>query len=336
MNMIRQPKDYVSNQEVRWCPGCGDYAILKAVQKTLSDLQSDPDQTVFVSGIGCAARLPYYIETYGFHTIHGRAAAVASGIKLANDGLDVWIVGGDGDSVSIGTNHFIHLLRRNLNVQYLLINNQIYGLTKGQASPTSNIGVKTPSTPKGNHTPPIHSIALALGAKAGFVARSGDITQQHLNQTLKRAHAYQGTGFVEILQNCIVYADGVFDPVLARQNRASNMIEVTHQKPLRFGQNNEKGLRLNPSRLKLEIVENASDDALLCHDETNPILAQLLGDMEPPTMPVAMGVLYCRDSSELKNQSANTPLAKKSGAFNEQSDQALYDMLKGANSWRQD
>jgi 2-oxoglutarate/2-oxoacid ferredoxin oxidoreductase subunit beta len=205
------PKDWATDQEVRWCPGCGDYAILKAVQKTLAELQADPDNTVFVSGIGCAARFPYYVESYGFHTIHGRAAAIATGVKLANPGLDVWVVSGDGDSLSIGGNHLMHLLRRNVDLVYLLFNNQVYGLTKGQASPTSPVGQVTPSTPTGSLDAPVNAAAFALGSNARFVARVPDVAQGPMVEVLTRAHGHRGTSFVEILQNCIVYNDGAFD-----------------------------------------------------------------------------------------------------------------------------
>lgn len=290
-----QPKDFASDQEVRWCPGCGDYAILKAVQKTLSDVGATTEGTVFVSGIGCAARFPYYLSTYGFHTIHGRAAAIATGAKLANPDLDIWVVGGDGDSLSIGGNHLMHALRRNVDVQYLLFNNEIYGLTKGQYSPTSRIGTKSPSTPKGSLDTPVNAAVFALGCGARFVARSGDIMQAHLVETLKRAHDHRGMSFVEIMQNCIVYNDGVFGHFMEKKVQADAQIRVEHGQPLRFGKGNEKGLVLDPSSLTLRVVtigEDAEEADILVHDETNPTLATLLARMEPPSFPVAMGVLY--------------------------------------------
>jgi len=205
------PKDYASDQEVRWCPGCGDYAILKAVQKALAELGAPRERTVFVSGIGCAARFPYYLSTYGFHTIHGRAPAIATGIKLANPALDVWVVTGDGDGLSIGGNHMLHVLRRNVDLQIILFNNEIYGLTKGQYSPTSRRGTHSPSTPQGSIEAPVSPCAFALGAGARFVARAVDTQQPDVVALLKRAHAHRGASFVEVFQNCVVFNDGVFD-----------------------------------------------------------------------------------------------------------------------------
>jgi len=293
----RGPKDYASDQEVRWCPGCGDYAILKAVQRTLADLEADPDNTVFVSGIGCAARFPYYLATYGFHTIHGRAPAIATGIKLANPALDVWVVTGDGDGLSIGGNHMLHVLRRNVDLQILLFNNEIYGLTKGQYSPTSHAGTRSPSSPMGSLDAPVSAAAFALGAGARFVARSVDTLQPHLPQVLRRAREHRGASLVEIFQNCIVYNDGVFDAFTAREVAGEAQIHVAHGQPLRFGHDGHKGLRLAPGRLQLEVVrlgENGVSEAdLLVHDETDRCLAALLAGMTPPNFPVALGVLFC-------------------------------------------
>ena len=297
---LRQPKDYATDQEVRWCPGCGDYAILKAVLKTLADLQADPAQTVFVSGIGCAARFPYYVETYGFHTIHGRAPAVATGVKLANPELDVWVVGGDGDLLSIGGNHLIHALRRNLDLQILLFNNEIYGLTKGQASPTSRRGTRSPSTPQGSVDAPLSALKLALGAGARFVARGIDTQQKLLPEILKRARSHKGAALVEILQNCIVYNDDVFAGITAKANEADAQIHLTHGEPLLFGKDRAKGLRLRTDGFGLEIVP-AGTDGILHHDETNPQLATLLAALEPP-MPVAIGVILDHPAPELRRR----------------------------------
>ena len=292
----RQPKDYATDQEVRWCPGCGDYAILKAVLKTLAEFDADPARTVFVSGIGCAARFPYYVETYGFHTIHGRAPAVATGVKLANPELDVWVVGGDGDLLSIGGNHLVHALRRNVDLQILLLNNEVYGLTKGQASPTSRPGTRTPSTPEGSLDAPVSALRLALGAGARFVARGIDTQQKVLPEILKRARQHQGAALVEILQNCIVYNDGVFAGITEKAVEAEAQIHLVHGEPLLFGRNRERGLRLRGDRLGLEAVELGGGDAaaagILRHDQTDPVLALLLATMEPPTLPVAISVLY--------------------------------------------
>jgi 2-oxoglutarate ferredoxin oxidoreductase subunit beta len=286
------PKDFASDQEVRWCPGCGDYAILKAVQKTCAELGVRRERTVFVSGIGCAARFPYYMSTYGFHTVHGRAPAIATGIKLANPELDVWVMTGDGDGLSIGGNHMLHVLRRNVDLNIILFNNEIYGLTKGQYSPTSRRGTKSPSTPQGSIEYPVSACAFALGAGARFVARSIDTLQAHLVTTLKRAHAHRGASFVEILQNCVVFNDAVFEHITGKDVAADAQIVVEHGKPLLFGKSKEKGLRLKPGQLELEVV-SAEEAGILVHDETNRALAQMLAALEPP-FPTAMGVLYCK------------------------------------------
>jgi len=241
-----QPKDYASDQEVRWCPGCGDYAILKAVQKALADIGAPRERTVFVSGIGCAARFPYYISTYGFHTIHGRAPTIATGIKLANPELDVWVVTGDGDALSIGGNHLLHVLRRNVDLQLVLFNNEIYGLTKGQYSPTSRRGTRSPSTPLGSVENPVSACQVALGAGARFVARSVDTSMAHLVGVLERAHAHRGASFVEVFQNCVVFNDGVFDNFTAKEIAPEAQLPVEHGKPLLFGKSRDKGLRLVP------------------------------------------------------------------------------------------
>ncbi len=290
-------KDYATDQEVRWCPGCGDYAILKSVQRTLADLQADPEQTVFVSGIGCAARFPYYMETYGFHTIHGRSPAIATGVKLANPELDVWVVGGDGDMLSIGGNHTMHALRRNVDLQILLFNNEIYGLTKGQYSPTSHIGTRSPSTPFGSVDRPVSAAQFAIGAGGRFVARSVDILQKHLPVVLKRAYENKGASFVEIFQNCIVYNDAVFSHFTEKSVQADMQIHVEHGEPLIFGTESNKGLRMKKDVLELEIVtigeDGVTEGDILLHDETNRPLAMLLASMQPPAFPVALGVLYC-------------------------------------------
>ena len=238
----RSPKDFASDQEVRWCPGCGDYAILKATQKVLADIGADPAKTVFVSGIGCSSRFPYYLATYGFHTIHGRAPAVATGVKLANPELDVWIATGDGDALSIGGNHLLHILRRNIDVQILLFNNEIYGLTKGQYSPTSRPGTRSPSSPGGSVEQPVSPALFALGAGARFVARSIDTLQKHLVEVLKQAHVHRGASFVEIFQNCIVYNDEVFAGFTAKSvaagsadsRRARQAAALRRRRPARF------------------------------------------------------------------------------------------------------
>ncbi len=299
-------KDFGSDQEVRWCPGCGDYAILKSVQRTLADLQVSRERTVFVSGIGCAARFPYYMSTYGFHTIHGRAPAFATGIKLANPELDVWVITGDGDGLSIGGNHTVHVLRRNVDLQIVLFNNEIYGLTKGQYSPTSRRGTRSPSTPKGSVESPISATQLALGAGARFVARSVDTLQKHLPQVLVRAHEHRGASFVEVFQNCVVFNDNAFSHFTDKQVAADQQIHLEHGKPMIYGKESNRGLRVKPGSIAIEAVtigENGTTEAdLLVHDERNRIMALLLAAMEPPAFPVALGVLYCDPAPTYSDQ----------------------------------
>lgn len=294
-------KHYATDQEVRWCPGCGDYAILKAVQRTLAELEADPDNTVFVSGIGCAARFPYYMETYGFHTIHGRAPAIASGIKIANPEVDLWLVSGDGDSLSIGGNHLLHLLRRNINLVYLLLNNEIYGLTKGQMSPTSRLGTRSPTSLDGSLDKPVHAGRFALGAGATFFARSIDVNAKHLIPTLKRAHAHQGTGFVEILQDCIVFNHGIFDQLTDKKPALENLLHLEHGQPMIWGAERNHGLQFDVATLSLRLVtigENGISEAdILVHDETNLTAANLLAHLEGPGMPTPIGVLYAKESA---------------------------------------
>ncbi|HEX7081306.1 MAG TPA: 2-oxoacid:ferredoxin oxidoreductase subunit beta [Gammaproteobacteria bacterium] len=287
------PKDFASEQEVRWCPGCGDYAILKAMTKALADVGARAEKTVFVSGIGCSSRFPYYMETYGFHTIHGRAPAIATGLKLAQPDLDVWVVTGDGDGLSIGGNHLLHALRRNVGLKILLFNNEVYGLTKGQYSPTSRPGTRTPSTPSGSIDPPVVPGLFALGAGARFIARAIDVDKPGLGAVLEAAHAFSGAAFVEIFQNCIVYNDDVFADFTSKERAPEAQLRVRHGEPLLFGEGNGKGLRLNPQTLALEVVDARERPGdVLVHDETNRTLAQLLLSMSPPELPMALGVVY--------------------------------------------
>jgi 2-oxoglutarate ferredoxin oxidoreductase subunit beta len=323
----RTAKDYASDMEVRWCPGCGDYAILKAVQKTLADLQADPDRTVFLSGIGCAARFPYYVDTYGFHTIHGRAAAIATGVKLAQRELDVWVVSGDGDSLSIGGNHLLHLLRRNIDLVYLLFNNEVYGLTKGQASPTSPVGQVTPSTPAGSLDEPVHAGRYVLGCGGTFFARVPDVAQAQLVEVMKAAHAHGGTGFVEILQNCIVYHDGAWSTVTDKKTAADRQLWCRHGEPLRFGEDGAKALRLNPSALALEVFTpgvDGGDDEVLVHDAANPLLARLLCELDEP---LALGVIHRRDAAVLERRHHDARPAQRRDA------RSLQALLDGTDSW---
>ena len=289
-------KDFASDQEVRWCPGCGDYAILKTIQKLMPTLDVPRENLVFISGIGCSSRFPYYMETYGFHTIHGRALSIATGAKIANQDLDIWVVTGDGDGLSIGGNHTLHALRRNIDLQILLFNNEIYGLTKGQYSPTSKVGTSSPSTPDGSLDMPLRPCVFALGAGARFVARSIDTEAKHLTPVLQRAHKYKGASFVEIYQNCPVYNDGIFDYIKDKKNGPEARLYLEHGKPLTFGVDNGKGLRFNNETLNLEVVSIGEDGVgekdLVIHDETNKVLAQMLAGLKSPNFPEAIGVLY--------------------------------------------
>ncbi|MGF1549603.1 MAG: 2-oxoacid:ferredoxin oxidoreductase subunit beta [Sphingomonadaceae bacterium] len=286
-------KDWATDQEVRWCPGCGDYAVLKAVQRTMPTLGADPANTVFVSGIGCSSRFPYYMESYGFHTIHGRAPAIATGIKLANPDLDIWIVTGDGDGLSIGGNHMLHLLRRNLDCQILLFNNEIYGLTKGQYSPTSRVGTRTPSTPFGSVDRPVAPCSFALGSGARFVARAIDVHKK-LPEVLRAAHENRGASFVEIFQNCIVYNDDVFGDFTGKEN-AGKQLWLEEGEPMLFD-GGARGLALDREALDLEVVEVADGDwrgaGVLVHDSRNKAVAHMLLDMPLDPFPVALGVIY--------------------------------------------
>ncbi len=287
-------KDFATDQEVRWCPGCGDYAVLKAVQRTLPEIGARPENTVFVSGIGCSSRFPYYMETYGFHTIHGRAPAVATGVKLANPQLDVWIITGDGDALSIGGNHTLHVLRRNLDCQILLFNNEIYGLTKGQYSPTSREGTRSPSTPFGSVDRPANACAFALGSGARFVARGIDV-HKNLPDVLKAAHAHRGAAFVEIYQNCVVYNDDVFASFTDKARAPTAQLWLRHGEPLLFA-GGTRGLALDVGTLGLKVAEVAEGDwqaaGVLRHDVRNRTLAHLLAEMPFGDFPMALGTLY--------------------------------------------
>jgi 2-oxoglutarate ferredoxin oxidoreductase subunit beta len=298
-------KDWASDQEVRWCPGCGDYSILAAVQLLMPELGVRRESTVFLSGIGCAARFPYYMNTYGMHSIHGRAPAIATGLAVTRPDLDVWVVTGDGDSLSIGGNHLIHALRRNVNLTILLFNNQIYGLTKGQYSPTSEVGKVTKSTPFGSLDTPFNPISLALGAEASFVARTHDMDRKHMTETFRRAHEHRGSALVEIYQNCNVYNDGAFDQITGRDTRASNLIELVHGEPIRFGADRERGVTLdNQGRARLVDVAEVGEEALLVHDETreDPSLAFALSRLaRGPFEPTPIGVFRAVDRSDYGN-----------------------------------
>lgn len=287
-------KDWETDQEVRWCPGCGDYAILKAVQRTLPQIGADPARTVFVSGIGCSSRFPYYIESYGFHTIHGRAPAFATGIKIANPELDVWIVTGDGDGMSIGGNHTMHVLRRNLDCQILLFNNEIYGLTKGQSSPTSRTGTPSPSTPGGSIDRPASPCAFALGSGARFIGRGFDVSK-NLPDVLKAAHQHKGAAFIEIFQNCIVYNKDVFHDFAAPKGAEDQQLWLADGEPMVFAKGT-RGIALDAETLSLKVVDVIDGDwqaaGVVVHNVKNRSVAHMLVEMPFGPFPMALGVLY--------------------------------------------
>ena len=285
-------KDFKSDQDERWCPGCGDYAILAQTRRIMPELGIPKENIVFISGIGCSSRFPYYMNTYGFHTIHGRAPTIASGVKMANPDLSVWVITGDGDALSIGGNHFIHLLRRNFDINVLLFNNRIYGLTKGQYSPTSEQGKNTKSSPFGSLEAPFNPISLALAAKATFVARSLDRDLGHLRSVIKAAFEHKGTSFIEIYQNCNEFNDETFFLYTEKKTKADNTVFLEHGEPLLFGKEREKGIRLNGFQPEVTTVANGTDD-LIVHDQyaENTTLANFLARMsDMPEMPHPIGI----------------------------------------------
>src|SRR5215471_5748101 len=301
-------KDLASDQEVRWCPGCGDYSILAQMKKALAGAGVAREKMVFISGIGCSSRFPYYMNTYGFHSIHGRAPTLATGLKLARPDLQVWVITGDGDGLSIGGNHLIHAIRRNVDLKIVLFNNEIYGLTKGQYSPTSRLGTRTKSSPLGSIDNPLRPLSLAIGAEATFVARTVDVDIHHLTETLKRAAVHRGTAFVEIYQNCKIFNDGVFDYASDKSVKADNLLYLEHGKPLVFGKDKNKGIRLNG--LDPEVVTLGPDvpmDDLLVHDEAaeEPSLAYLLSRMVHPEFPECIGVFRCVERPTFGEQVRN-------------------------------
>lgn len=285
--------DFASDQDVRWCPGCGDYSILAQMKKVLPTLGVPQERTVFISGIGCSSRFPYYMNTYGIHSIHGRAPAVATGLKAARPDLSVWVITGDGDGLSIGGNHLMHCIRRNLDINIVLFNNRIYGLTKGQYSPTSPVGKITKSTPMGAIDNPLAPLCIAIGCEATFVARSIDTNIKHLGMVLKRAAEHRGISFVEVYQNCNVFNDGAFDYATDRETKSDTTLELEHGKPLIFGKNRDRGIRLNGMNPEVvQLGKGISEDDLLFHDERapEPTLAYLLSRMRYPEFPEPIGV----------------------------------------------
>ena len=286
-------KDFVPPNEVRWCPGCGDYAILNSLQRTFPELGVPRENFVIVSGIGCSSRFPFYMNTYGFHTIHGRAPSVATGVKVANPDLSVWIITGDGDGLSIGGNHLLHLLRRNINVNVLLFNNRIYGLTKGQYSPTSPVGTKTKTSPTGSLENPLNPVLFALGAEATFVARTVDNNPKHMVETFKAAHQHKGISFVEIFQNCVIFNDSTWESVYGKDNRDDQMLFLETGKPLLFGKNKANGIRLNGLTPEVVDAATAAPGEILVHQpgQAGPLYSHLLATMGQPDFPTPMGVI---------------------------------------------
>jgi len=324
-------RDFVSDQSVRWCPGCGDYAILSQVQKIFPELSVDKEKFVFISGIGCSSRFPYYMNTYGFHTIHGRAPAIASGVKLANPELSVWVITGDGDALSIGGNHTIHLLRRNLDINVMLFNNRIYGLTKGQYSPTSELGKITKSAPLGSLDRPFNPLALALGAHASFVVRAIDRETAHLQSMIRRAHSHRGSSFIEIYQNCNIFNDGAFAPMTEKETKADKVLWLENNKPLVFGTELNKGIRLDGNVPKVvEIGDKWSTDDLLVHDETDWTIAMLLSNFTyQDEFPDPIGVFYSVDEPVYEVMLAEqVEFAKKNKGIGD-----MQTLLNGADNW---
>lgn len=296
-------EDFKSGQEVKWCPGCGDYAILSTIQKTLPSLNIPKEDIVFISGIGCAGRLPYYLNTYGFHTIHGRAPAFAAGLKMTRPELSVWIITGDGDALSIGSNHLLHTLRRNIDVKILLINNKIYGLTKGQYSPTSERLTITPTSPQGSIESPVNPIAFALAAGASFVARAIDTDADGLQSILTAAALHKGSAFIEIYQNCYVFNNNAFDHIRNKSLRTENGICLEDGKPLLFGKDLDKGLILEDLTLKVvNVFENNNKNKILIHNSKNEALAYLLSRLVPPHYPIPTGIFKNTEYSNSENQ----------------------------------
>ena len=331
---VTTKKDWTSDQEVRWCPGCGDYGILLAVQQLMPDLGIAPENTVFISGIGCSSRFPYYMNTYGMHSIHGRAPAIATGVAVARPDLDVWVITGDGDGLSIGGNHLIHALRRNVNLNILLFNNRIYGLTKGQYSPTSAVGKITKSTPMGSVDAPFNPLSVALGAEATFVARTHDLDRKHMMATFKAAHEHRGASFVEIYQNCNVFNDGQFDGVIKKQNRDEMMINLVHGEPMVFGAERQRGVLMGDDGfLRLVDVADVGIDRILVHDQYHrfPSLAFALSrlntdDDSPTPFGIFRDVQRAEYSSAVRDQVLEAAEAKGPGD--------LAELLRSNGTWQ--
>ncbi|MCB0308175.1 MAG: 2-oxoacid:ferredoxin oxidoreductase subunit beta [Bdellovibrionales bacterium] len=331
LNLSRE--DFVSDQEVRWCPGCGDYAILATVQRVVPKLNIPRENFVFISGIGCSSRFPYYMNTYGFHTIHGRAMTISTGLAVSRPDLSIWVITGDGDALSIGGNHFIHCMRRNVNLNVLMFNNRIYGLTKGQYSPTSEVGKKTKSTPYGSVEQPVNAISLAMASEATFIARSFDVHTNHLGGVIQRAAEHKGMSFVEVYQNCNIFNDGAFKDITERSVRDDRVLELEHGKPMLFGAEKKKGICFeNGVPRVVKIGENGvTEKDIAVHDETgeNPAIAYMLSRLDYPEFPVPMGIFrnVLRPTyGEIVNEQVESVKAQKGKGD-------LRKLLRGTDTW---
>lgn len=330
------PKDFKSDQEVRWCPGCGDHAILSAVQKALAELGIPKEKFAFISGIGCSSRFPYYMDTYGFHGIHGRAAAIASGVKVANPELSVWQMTGDGDALAIGGNHFIHVVRRNIDINIILFNNEIYGLTKGQYSPTSSKGIVTKTSPYGTVEEPFSVGELVIGAKGRFFARTVDTNVSLSTQIYIEAARHKGTSVIEALQNCVIFNDGIHDTIASRDVRDDRTVILKQGEPMIFGKNNDKGLILEGLKLKVvNIGENGiTDKDILVHDshEENPGIHYMLANMKYPQYPVALGVIRAVPGPTYETDVAEQiETVRKNAKI-----KSVKDLLMSGSTWKVD
>ena len=322
-------KDFTSDQDVRWCPGCGDYAILAQVQKVFPNLGIPKENIVVVSGIGCSSRFPYYMDTYGFHSIHGRAPAIASGVKLSNPELSVWVVTGDGDAMSIGGNHFIHVLRRNINMNILLFNNRIYGLTKGQYSPTSEVGKITKSTPMGSLDYPFNPPALAFGASATFIARTIDKELKHMSSVIEESSKHVGTSFIEIYQNCNIFNDGAFSNLTDKENKLDNVIVLEENMPMIFGKERDKGLILDGTQFRVvSLGKDYSESDLLVHNPKDRNLGLLLSEMTyNEDLPVPVGIFYKENKPTYDSMMTDQINKSKNKEID------LQSIIEGPNSW---
>ena len=322
-------KDFTSDQDVRWCPGCGDYAILAQVQKVFPNLGIPKENIVMVSGIGCSSRFPYYMDTYGFHSIHGRAPAIASGVKLSNPELSVWVVTGDGDAMSIGGNHFIHVLRRNIDMNILLFNNRIYGLTKGQYSPTSEVGKVTKSTPMGSLDHPFNPPALAFGASATFIARTIDVELKHMGSMVEESSKHIGTSFLEIYQNCNIFNDGAFSNLTDKENKSDNVIVLEENMPMIFGKEKDKGLILDGTQLRVvNLGKNYSESDIIVHNPKDRNLGLILSEMTyNEDLPVPIGIFYKENKPTYDSMMTDQINKAKNKTIN------LQSIIEGPNSW---